>query len=116
MDPERWHRIEHIYHSALERQADERAAFLSEACAFDHDLLHQVQRLLEQSRSTNTLFRRSVRNLVANLEVASTLHAPGTRLGPYEILTPLGEGGMGKVYRGIDTRLGRAVAIKVSAE
>src|SRR5260370_26421256 len=40
----------------------------------------------------------------------------GTRLGPYEIVSPLGAGGMGEVYRGRDPRMGREVAIKVSAE
>src|SRR5579863_4899146 len=39
----------------------------------------------------------------------------GDKLGPYEITAPIGKGGMGEVYRGIDTRLGRPVAIKISA-
>ena len=38
---------------------------------------------------------------------------PGTRLGPYEIVAPLGAGGMGEVYRARDPRIGREVAIKV---
>ena len=37
---------------------------------------------------------------------------PGTRLGPYEILSPLGAGGMGEVYRAMDTKLDREIAIK----
>ena len=40
----------------------------------------------------------------------------GTRLGPYEIIAPIGAGGMGEVYRGRDPRLDRLVAIKVSKE
>src|SRR5687768_4869331 len=39
--------------------------------------------------------------------------SPGTRLGPYEILSPIGAGGMGEVYRARDTRLERTVAVKV---
>src|SRR6202162_6469503 len=40
----------------------------------------------------------------------------GTKLGPYEVLAPLGAGGMGEVYRARDTRIGREVAIKVLPE
>ena len=42
--------------------------------------------------------------------------AAGSKLGPYEILAPIGAGGMGAVYRARDPRVGRDVAIKVSSE
>src|SRR6266571_904299 len=42
--------------------------------------------------------------------------AAGTRLGPYEIMGPIGAGGMGEVYHARDTRLGRDVALKLSGE
>jgi len=44
---------------------------------------------------------------------AKTALAPGTRLGVYEVIAQIGEGGMGAVYRATDTSLGRQVAIKV---
>ena len=41
---------------------------------------------------------------------------PGTRLGPYEVLAAIGQGGMGEVYRARDTRLARDVALKILPE
>jgi len=43
-------------------------------------------------------------------------HSPGYKLGPYEILSPIGAGGMGEIYKARDTRLDRTVAIKVLPE
>lgn len=42
------------------------------------------------------------------------IHSAGARLGPYEIVDPIGAGGMGEVYKARDTRLNRAVAVKSS--
>src|SRR5438552_9957960 len=55
--------------------------------------------------------RLKVRIVTAHMALAA-----GDKLGPYEILAPIGKGGMGEVYRARDTRLHREVAVKVSAE
>ena len=76
----------------------------------DEELESAVGDLLVADESAGSFLQTPVADL------HSPLLAPGTRLGPYQILGLLGEGGMGKVYRGLDTRLRRSVAIKVSAE
>jgi len=116
MDPERWRKIEQFYHLALEQEPAQQNRFLTEACQDDAELRGEVESLLAQSGDTQRLVDQRAWAEADDLAVTNSLLTPGARLGPYQILGLLGEGGMGKVYRGLDTRLGRAVAIKISSE
>ena len=116
MDPERWRKIEQLYHLALEQEPAQQDRFLAEACQDDAELRGEVESLLAQSGGTERLVDQTAWAEADDLAATRTVLTPGARLGPYQILGLLGEGGMGKVYRGLDTRLGRAVAIKISAE
>jgi serine/threonine protein kinase len=108
---DRLQQIEALYHAARERQADDRELFLAEACGQDEELFRQVWGLLVQDNSSGPL-EEPVLSIAAAL-IRDGL-AVGSRLGPYEVLSRLGEGGMGTVYKARDTRLGRIVAIKIA--
>ena len=116
MDSDRWRRVEHLYHSALEQPPEQRGAFLAEVCKGDNDLRRLLDDLLTQSGASNGLVAQPIWEVVAGSAKDADQIPVGTKLGPYQILGALGEGGMGKVYRALDTRLDRAVAIKVSGE
>jgi serine/threonine protein kinase len=100
----------------MERAVDQRSAFLGEACEGDDELRRQLELLLSHSDSTDIALGSPVWEVVARVAETSVGLTAGTRLGPYEIIGPLGEGAMGTVYHALDTRLGRAVAIKVCTE
>jgi serine/threonine protein kinase/dipeptidyl aminopeptidase/acylaminoacyl peptidase len=119
MEPERWQQIETLYHAALERAPMERAAFLAEACVGDSALRHEVEELLRADGASWSFIEGNALVAEARQLEASDLSTPkaqllaGQKLGAYKILAPLGKGGMGEVYRAIDPRLDRQVAIKV---
>src|SRR6266481_6081550 len=114
MTPERFRQIEALYHSARDLEPGQRGVFLTEACGGDEELRREVEALLAQDGLQGPL-ERPVVEIAANLlaDAHQTRLAVGARLGPYEILAPIGAGGMGEVYRARDSRLDREVAIKV---
>jgi serine/threonine protein kinase/Tol biopolymer transport system component len=100
-----WAQIEPLYHAARLRPAHERAAFLTEACGSDEDLRREVESLLAEHAATG--------GFLTDVVPSAPALAAEMRIGVYQIVGPIGAGGMGEVYRARDTKLDRDVAIKV---
>ena len=124
-----WRRVDRVCRAALAAPAERRADVVDRLCAGDANLRREVESLLAQAPEAEGFLAapawveasgaptggisRPGPDVGGDFGAAEALLAGGTRLGPYEVVAPVGAGGMGTVYQGRDTRLGRRVAIKV---
>jgi serine/threonine protein kinase/Tol biopolymer transport system component len=116
MTPERWRKVEQVYHKALQQPTAVRAAFVVAACGDDADLHREVESLLDAGSADDGRLDSPAWDGAEDLFDDAPVRAPlksGEKLGGYEILAPLGAGGMGEVYRAFDSKLNREVAIKI---
>jgi predicted ATPase/serine/threonine protein kinase/Tfp pilus assembly protein PilF len=116
MTPEEYEKVGHLFHAALELPRERRSAFLSGACGANGDLRREVESLLAAHDNAGDFASSPPFTVAAEWfagrDGADAVPVSGT-IGAYEVLAPLGRGGMGEVYLAHDTRLGRKVAVKL---
>src|SRR5215510_1827584 len=116
MTIERWRQVEDLFHSALDRAPNDRAAFLDATCVDDPALREQVEGLLESFDEAGDFIEKPF----VDDSLSSRANTPspsesviGRKIGAYDILSLIGAGGMGEVYLARDARLDRQIALKL---
>src|SRR6202050_5701984 len=118
MEPERWKRIEDLYHAALDQDESARVAFLQQSCDGEESLRREVESLLYFGMRVDNFIETPALELAAESfanQDADGRTMLGRRIGQYELVAKLGSGGMGEVYRGVraDDQFEKQVAIKL---
>lgn len=113
LDPDRWARIQALFHEALALPSEARRAWVATAAGGDADLEARVLALLAADAAGGALLDRPLGGTAAELLGEAGASLPPDAFGPYRMLRVLGEGGMGVVYLAERVDVGGQVAIKV---
>jgi tetratricopeptide (TPR) repeat protein len=113
MTPERWQKIEEVFHQAAELSPQARVAFLDEACATDASLRKEVETLLAQEPGQS--IERAILGVAKAFSNETSAAQVGRRIGPYRLVQMIGVGGMGAVYKAVrdDDQYEKQVAVKL---
>ena len=114
---DRWQRIKEIFYSAQDRTPAERSDYLNEVCGDDASMRDEVEALLTADADNENFLTSPAYEFAAGMLASEPSEfAAGQTVGRYEVLCPLGAGGMGQIYLARDTQLGRNIALKLIAQ